>query len=78
MPKGLNKQQFTDAISTRYSWEIDSTPANCASTAKTLMDHSLICKLDTISWQTLRHGLWKRSAEMFSQKPYLLKSQTPS
>jgi len=49
MPKGLNKQQFTDAISTRYSWEIDSTPANCASTAKTLMDHSLICKLDTIS-----------------------------
>ena len=46
----LNKQEFRDAISLRYGWDISGTPKFCACGQRNSVDHTLICK---------KGGMWQ-------------------
>ena len=51
----LNKQEFRDAVSLRYGWEIRGTPKACVCGEKNTLDHSLICKRG--GFVAMRHNI---------------------
>ena len=50
----LNKQQFRDSISIRYSWRLSNLPATCACGLKYEFQHSMSCKKGGLA--SIRHN----------------------
>ena len=50
----LNKQEFRDAVSLRYSWKVKDTPNFCACNKPNSVDHALTCKKG--GYVSMRHN----------------------